>query len=105
TFTPYNPRGELLTLPEGMDVAGGIRPHIKEGRPFLGMEGGGAGLAYMCQQIGGGAFGFFPDFPPRGTPGGYPRGAEEALANASIKDEDKAAILHGNAQRFYRIAR
>jgi predicted TIM-barrel fold metal-dependent hydrolase len=101
TQTPYNLRGDLLKLGENDTIAAYIRRLIKSGRLFLGCEGGEPDLAYLCQSVGSEAFLYSSDFPHEVNSQICREELGEILESPELSDEQKAAILHGNAQRFY----
>ena len=80
-----------------------IQRHIDEDRLFIGCEGEELPLAYAVSVVGNKPFFFSSDFPHEVTAASCKHEVEELLENASLADEDKAAILHGSAQRFYRL--
>ena len=80
-----------------------IQRHIDEDRLFIGCEGEELPLAYAVSVVGNKPFFFSSDFPHEVTAASCKHEVEELLENGALADEDKAAILHGSAQRFYRL--
>ena len=78
--------------------------HIKEGRLYIGVEGGEPSLAYAIQQVGSEPFLYSSDYPHEVTNETCKEEIEEVLENDGITAADKEAILHRNAQRFYKLA-
>ena len=70
---------------------------------FVGCEGGETGLDYQIQRAGNGRFLFASDFPHEIGPGDIGHEIAEVAENPTLTDDDKAAILAGNARRFYRL--
>jgi predicted TIM-barrel fold metal-dependent hydrolase len=59
-------------------------------------------LGYAVQRAGRGAFLYASDFPHEGFSPDYARHEiEEILEREDLSEEDKRAVLGGNARRFY----
>ena len=97
----FNPRGELLELPEGKTVADYIRGLIHAGRVVVGIEGGESDLAYAIKVAGEGAFMFSSDFPHEVNLHTVRKEINELLEREEISAAAKQAILRANAARFY----
>jgi predicted TIM-barrel fold metal-dependent hydrolase len=100
---PVNPRGELLCLQQGQTVRDYIRGLIQSGRLVVGIEGGEIDLAYAIKTAGPGAFIFSSDFPHEVNAQTVQKEIRELRENEEICEEAKAAILRGNAARFYAL--
>jgi predicted TIM-barrel fold metal-dependent hydrolase len=98
-----DPRGELLRLLPDESVRDYIQRHISEGRIFVGMEGDELTLAEAVRVVGNEPFIYSSDFPHEVSNATCREEIEELLENAELSDADKEAILHGNAERFYRL--
>src|SRR6266567_108020 len=98
-----DPRGELLKLGPGEGPSDYILRHIREGRIFVGMEGDELTLAHAVRVVGNQPFIYSSDFPHEVSNETCRAEIEELLHNPDLSDEDKEAILHGNAERFYRL--
>lgn len=100
SVVPFNPRQELLELPEGQTMRDYVIRLIRDQRIAVGMEGDEHDLPYALECIGHQPFMFSSDFPHE---------VNEALVSQEIQhvrdlDEDaSAAILGGNAARFFGI--
>ena len=79
--------------------------YLKSERIFIGCEGGEKGLAYQVQRAGNRHFLFASDFPHEIGPGDIVQEIDEVREYPGLTEEDKAAILAGNAKRFYQLAR
>lgn len=104
THIPYNSRGELLRLAEGERVSDYIKKLIAEGRFFVGCEGEEPAIADAVQHAGNKAFMFSSDFPHEVNSAMCRHEIGEILEHPGLTEEDKRAILSGNAQRFYRLS-
>lgn len=102
--TPINPRGELLSLPEGRTLGDYILGLIKAGRLVVGIEGGESDLAYAIKVAGEEAFMFSSDFPHEVNVGTVKKEIHELCERGEISSAAKQAILRGNAARFYKLA-
>lgn len=103
THLHYNPRGELLTLRANERVSDYIIRHIKAGRIFVGCEGNEPALAYAVKVVGPEPFLYSSDFPHEVNNEMCKEEIGEILENGELTVADKEAILHGNAERFYRL--
>ena len=102
-FRPYNPRQELLTLPAERSVGDYILGLIEAGRLFVGCEGDEPALPYAVQVAGSQCLLYSSDFPHEVNHATCKEELEELLETPELNQEDVAAILHGNAERFYRF--
>jgi uncharacterized protein len=103
THVDYDPRKELIPLREGERVSDYVRRHIKEGRLFVGCEGEEPDLAHAIRSVGAEPFIFSSDFPHEVNADMCKHELAELLENEEIPEAAKAAVLHGNAERFYRL--
>ena len=101
THVPYNPRGELLTLGKNERVSDHIKKVIDQGRFFVGCEGEEPSIAYAVQEVGNKPFMFSTDYPHEVNAAMCKHEIGEIRGHPGLRDEDKEAILYGNAQRFY----
>ena len=102
THTEYHLRREELRGP-GADekVSEYIREHVQAGQIYVGCEGPELSLGCAVKAIGREPFMYSSDFPHEVTNESCKEEIHELLENEELTAEDKAAILHGNAQRFY----
>jgi predicted TIM-barrel fold metal-dependent hydrolase len=98
-----DPRGELFRLRSGQRLSDYIVGYIAEGRIYLGIEGDEPLLAHAVKTVGNAPFLFSSDFPHEVNSSTCKEEIEELLQNEALSAADKGAILHGNAERFYRI--
>ena len=77
--------------------------YLKKENVFIGCEGGEEGLEYQVKRAGNSHFLFASDFPHEIGPEDIMHEIEEVQEYAGLGDEDKTAILGGNAKRFYHI--
>jgi len=70
---------------------------------FVGCEGNEEALSYSIQRVGPEPFMFASDFPHEIMVENCMREIDEILERKDLTDEHKAAILGGNARRFYRL--
>lgn len=105
TFFDYNPSGELLTLPEGERVSEYVARHMRAGRIFIGGEGTEANLPHLVRMVGCAPVLFASDFPHEVNRDYCRSEIEELIDHEELTREDKEAILHGNAERFYGLGR
>jgi uncharacterized protein len=79
-----------------------IRRIVIEGRFYVGFDLGEEMLGYAVQRAGRGAFLYASDFPHEGFSPDYARHEiEEILERDDLNEDDKRAVLGGNARRFY----
>jgi len=100
-FGHFNARGKYRG--PGMEKQPG--DYLKSDRIFIGCEGGEKGLAYQVERVGNQHFFFASDFPHEIGPGDILHEIDEVREYPGLTEEDKAAILAGNAKRFYQLAR
>jgi uncharacterized protein len=100
-FRPYNPRQELLTLPDDRSVGDYILRLIEAGRLFVGCEGDEPALPYTVRVAGSQCLLYSSDFPHEVNLATCKEELEELQETPELTPADVAAILHGNAERFY----
>lgn len=104
THIQHDPRGEFLRLRQGERVSDYIVRHIGEGRIFVGCEGSEPDLAHAIQRVGNEPFIYSSDFPHEVNNEFCKGELREIMENQDLTEADKAAVLHRNAKRFYRLA-
>jgi predicted TIM-barrel fold metal-dependent hydrolase len=104
THLAHDPRNEHFQLREGERVSQYIRRQMAEGRLFVGCEGEEPAIAEAVRVAGAEAWLFSSDFPHEVTAAMCQHEIDELLENDELNDEQKQAILAGNAERFYRLA-
>jgi predicted TIM-barrel fold metal-dependent hydrolase len=103
THIPYDLRGQLIQLRPGQTVEEYIKEHIQAGRIFVGCEGEESDMPYLVQRVGVQPFFFSSDYPHEVDVPMCQHEIHEVMETPELTDEQKAAILHGNAERFYRF--
>jgi predicted TIM-barrel fold metal-dependent hydrolase len=103
THIPFDPDEQFLRLRNGENVADYIIRQMKEGRIFVGCEGGEFTLPYAVKACGRGAFMYSSDFPHEVNRASVRAEIQEVLESEEMTSEDKEAVLNKNAQRFYQI--
>jgi len=103
-FTPLDPKQALFKLKPGEDVDAYILRQIEEGRIFVGIEGDEPDLPYAVKIFSNKPFMFSTDFPHEVNTDGVKHEVVEILGEKNLSDDDKIAIMHGNAERFYGFA-
>jgi predicted TIM-barrel fold metal-dependent hydrolase len=104
THIPYDLRGQLIRLRRGQTVEEYVLEHIQSGQIFIGCEGEESDMPYLVERVGVEPFFFSSDYPHEVDVPMCQHEIEEVLETPALSDEHKAAILHGNAERFYRFA-
>jgi uncharacterized protein len=103
THIPYDPRRELIQLRSGQTVEDYIKEHIQAGRIFIGCEGEEPDMPYLVQRVGVEPFFFSSDYPHEVNAAMCQHEIAEVLDTPDLTQAQKAALLHGNAERFYRF--
>jgi len=104
THLEYQLRDDDMPGPKiGDKVSKYIQRHIDEGRLFIGCEGGELALDYAVSVVGNKPFFYSSDFPHEVTKDSCQEEIQEVLDDEQLTTEDKEAILHGNATRFYNL--
>jgi predicted TIM-barrel fold metal-dependent hydrolase len=78
--------------------------HIQAGRLFVGCEGSEPDLAHAIKRVGNGPFIYSSDFPHEVNNEFCKEELREVMRNKELTEADKAAVLRGNAERFYKLA-
>jgi uncharacterized protein len=105
THVQFDPRGDLLGPRPGQKASTYVREQIAAGRLFVGCEGSEPLLPQAVQLVGNSPFMYSSDFPHEVSPAMCRAELDELLAQDTLSAADKAAILHGNAERFYALPR
>jgi predicted TIM-barrel fold metal-dependent hydrolase len=100
-FTPDDPRGAYLQLRRGETVWQYIIRQIHDGRIFIGCEGSEEILPYAIDVVGREAFLFSSDYPHEVNATSCRAEIDEVLDHPHLSDDDREAILNGNATRLY----
>lgn len=81
-----------------------FRRHVKAGKIFVGFDGDDHGLGYAVKEAGNDSFVFATDFPHESFDAKSCRiEIQHILSREDLTQADKAAILGGNAKKFYGI--
>jgi predicted TIM-barrel fold metal-dependent hydrolase len=80
-----------------------IVQQIKEGRVFLGCETEELTMPFAIKVVGNEPFLYSSDFPHEVTNESCKRDLAELMQSGDITEDDKAAILYRNAERFYKL--
>jgi len=103
THTQFNPRGDLGGPQQGERVSDYIKARVREGRLFVGCEGGEPDLIHAVKSLGGQAFVYSSDFPHEVNNEYVKEEIDEIMECEDLTAEDKAGIFAANADRFYGI--
>jgi predicted TIM-barrel fold metal-dependent hydrolase len=104
THRQWDPRGELMGPQPEEKVSAYIVRHLQAGRLFVGCEGSEPALGYAVGQVGSEPWLYSSDFPHEVNNEFCRAEIEEILESPALADAAKAAVLHGNAERFYALA-
>ncbi|HLQ32981.1 MAG TPA: amidohydrolase family protein [Chloroflexota bacterium] len=96
----WNPRGQLTPAADE-SVEEYIRKHVREGRLYIGCEGDEPSIAHAISLLGPEAFVFSSDFPHEVNNDICKHEIGEFLENPDLTQDDKEAVMHANAERFY----
>jgi predicted TIM-barrel fold metal-dependent hydrolase len=96
-FGEINPRGAY----RGPAMEERPSDYLRNGSVFIGCEGGEQGLDYQVKRIGSQHFLFASDFPHEIGPEDIIHEIQEVREYPGLTEQDKEAILGGNARRFY----
>ncbi len=83
--------------------AGAVRHLFENGRILVGCEGNDHAIRYLKSDIGVQFLAFSSDYPHEAGAEAVQHEIEETLEESTLTAADKAAILGGNAGRFYRL--
>jgi uncharacterized protein len=100
-FTPDDPRGEYLRMRNGESVADYLIRQLRDGRIFIGCEGSEPTLPYAIAQAGPLPFVFSSYYPHAVDARTCRATVAGVLEHPALSDEDRAALLGGNAARLY----
>ena len=103
THIHEDPRGELIRLRAGERISDYILRHIREGRIFVGCEGTEPSIPQAVRTAGNGLLLFSSDFPHEVNSDICKNEIREIVESQELTAEDKTALLHGNAERFYKL--
>ncbi|HTW88498.1 MAG TPA: amidohydrolase family protein [Candidatus Binataceae bacterium] len=84
-------------------AADSVRHLFENGRVLVGCEGNDHAIQYLAKDIGVQFLAFSSDYPHEAGAEAVQHEIEETLEEPTLSDADKAAILGGNARRFYRL--
>ena len=102
THFQYMPEG-VLGVREEADPTEIIKQLIEDDRIYLGIETEELTLPFTISVVGNKPFLYSSDFPHEVTSQSCKRDISELMESVDITDEDKSALLHGNATRFYQL--
>jgi len=99
----HDPRQRFLRLRPGESVTDYILRHVDQGRIYVGVEGDELTLPFAIRLAGNKPFIFSSDFPHETNNESCKKEVLELLKNESLQADDREAILHRNAEIFYRL--
>jgi predicted TIM-barrel fold metal-dependent hydrolase len=102
THFQYLPPGEF-GIPESADPAKRIKSLIAEDRLYIGIETEELTMPFALKIVGNRGFLYSSDFPHEVTLDSCKHDIAELMESEEISTEDKMAMLHGNAERFYQL--
>ncbi|MEE9194221.1 MAG: amidohydrolase family protein, partial [Alphaproteobacteria bacterium] len=102
THFQYIPEGEFGVREED-DPAEYIKKLIEDGRLYLGIETEELTMPFAIKTVGNRPFFYSSDFPHEVTNESCKRDIQELMGSNEISGDDKAALLYGNAERFYQL--
>lgn len=88
---------------EGEDPSEYIKNQIRNDRFYLGVETEELTLPFAIKTLGNTPFLYSSDFPHEVTNESCKHDLGELMESTEMSGEDKAAMLYGNAERFYRL--
>jgi predicted TIM-barrel fold metal-dependent hydrolase len=94
---------EEFGVREGDGPSEYIKKQIKEGRFFLGIETEELTMPFAIKVVGNGPFIYSSDFPHEVTNESCKHDIGELMESNEITEDDKAALLYRNAERFYKL--
>ncbi|MDC0033891.1 amidohydrolase [Alphaproteobacteria bacterium] len=100
THFQYMPEG-IFGIREEDEPTDVIKKLIAEGRLYLGIETEELTMPFAIKLVGNKPFFYSSDFPHEVTTESCKHDLGELLESNDITDDDKAAILYRNAERFY----
>jgi len=102
THFQYMPEG-VLGVREEEEPTEVIKKLIDDGRIYLGIETEELTMPFAIQTVGNRPFFYSSDFPHEVTNESCKHDIGELMGSNIITDEDKAALMYGNAERFYQM--
>ena len=96
-------RGSYVKLQAGEKISDYIIRHVKARRIFVGCEGGEPLLATAVKMVGAEPFMYSSDFPHEVNSQTCRHELMELIENENLSDQEKDAILCGNAMKFYSL--
>jgi predicted TIM-barrel fold metal-dependent hydrolase len=102
THFQHIPDGEF-GVREEEDPVDRIKRLIDDGRIYLGIETEELTLPFSIQTVGNRPFFYSSDFPHEVTHDSCKHDIGELLGSNEITENDKAALLYANAERFYQL--
>lgn len=102
THFQYLPPGEL-GLREDQSPDRYIREQVQAGKLFVGCETEEMTMPFALQVLGSAAFIYSSDFPHEVTNESCKHDIAELAESTDLGEKDKEAILHRNAERYYRF--
>ena len=100
THIPFDPDAKYIRLQDGESIFDYTVRQVREGRIYVGCEGGEFSLPYAIKVAGAEAFMYSSDFPHEVNRESVRHEIEEVL-EADLTAAEKAMVLHENAERFY----
>ena len=80
-----------------------LQEYLASGQILIGCEGNDRILSYLAQEVGLDAFAFASDYPHEVDLVSARTMIDETLERTDLTQDQKAAVLGGNAKRFYRL--
>jgi predicted TIM-barrel fold metal-dependent hydrolase len=96
-------RGRYLTLNPGENISDYMIRYAKAGKIFVGCEGGEPLLGTAVRMVGSQPFMYSTDFPHEVNSTTCMEEMDELIESEELSVQDKEAILHLNAEAFYRL--
>lgn len=100
THFQYMPEG-VLGVREEEEPVDYVRRLIDDGRLYLGIETEELTMPFAIKTVGNRPFFYSSDFPHEVTNESCKHDIGELMGSNAITEEDKAALLYANAERFY----
>ena len=90
-------------LVTGAEIQRTFNQYLTSGQILIGCEGNDPSLPYLVKQVGVEPFAYSSDYPHEVDLEAARQMIEETLEDASLLQDEKEAILGGNARAFYRL--
>ena len=100
THIPFDPDAKYIRLQDSESIFDYTVRQVREGRIYVGCEGGEFSLPYAIKVAGPEAFMYSSDFPHEVNRESVRHEIEEVL-DSEMTAAEKAMVLHENAERFY----